>query len=107
LPFAGVKDVIVRSPVGDEGTPSRQLCLHLVEGRDLPLTRGSATDGDNERLNLAGRIRTFIHPQESAETSATVAALVRRGEKMQAIRLLRDTESLSLEEAVRRVEEID
>jgi hypothetical protein len=78
-----------------------------VEGGELPLTRGYATDGDNERLNLAGRIRRFIRPQDSADASGTVAALVRAGQKMQAVRLLRQTEGLSLEEAVRRVEEID
>jgi len=107
MPFARVKDVLVQSPVGDEGIPSRRLCLQVLEGKDLPLTRGYATDGRDELLHLAGRIRRFVHPDEGTDASRSVAALVRAGHKMEAIRLLRQTRGMSLEEAARRIERID
>ncbi len=106
MPFARVKDVLVQSPVGDDGVPSRRLCLRVLEGSDLPLTHRYATDARDELLHLAGRIRTFLRPSAESDASAAVAALVRAGHKMQAVHLLRQTRGLSLNEAIRLITQI-
>jgi hypothetical protein len=104
IPFDHVRDVLVQSPVGDDGVPSRRIALRLADGGELPMTTGYSPDPDDAMVHLASRIRALVGL--AGDESAPVAALAKTGRTIDAVRLLRQTTGVSLDEAVRRVDEL-
>ena len=106
LPFAAVQSVLIETPMGDDGTPSRRISLRTKDGVGIPITVGYRPDPDRTVLQIATRIRTLLG-HDSEETGTTDAkALVGAGRIIDAIRVLRQEEGLSLVEAKKRVDEL-
>jgi len=106
IAFDSIQSVLVERPIGDEGTPSRRIVLKTIHGEDVPLTVGYRPDGDGVVLHIAGRIRALLgHGTETTHLN-TVQALIAAGRIIDAIRVLREEEGLSLADAKRRVDEM-
>ena len=109
LPFDQIETVVVETPIGDEGVPSRRAVIKTA-GRDIPLSVGYRPDGDGECLALAIRIRAFIGCDSDLTMSSddvimdSVRAALRAGRTLDAIRLVRQHRGLSLEEAKKLVD---
>lgn len=105
-PFKAIQSVLVERPIGDEGTPSRRIVLKTMDGDDIPITVGYRPDADGAVLHIASRIRALLGHQESGGHMHTVQALIAAGKTIDAIRVLREEEGLSLLDAKRRIEEL-
>jgi hypothetical protein len=104
-PFNDVKHVSVEVPIGDRGIPSRRVVLHLANGSLLPVTVGYKPDVDGSISRTAETLRvTLGHRPPTIEGS--VRLLVAQGRTIEAIKLLREKEDMSMTEAKRRVEQI-
>jgi hypothetical protein len=108
IAFADISEVRVESPIGDEGEPSRRIVLKLADGRTLPLRASYTPDGDGALAGLAERLRALVgRPgQPPSPPSDAVAALVREGRMIEAIKELRRTRGLSLLEAKQAVDHL-
>jgi hypothetical protein len=106
IPFNSIQSVLVERPIGDDGTPSRRIVLKTVSGEDLPVTVGYRPDGDGSVLHIASRIRALLGHDSDETHLHNVRALIAAGKTIDAIRVLREEEGLSLVDAKRRVEEL-
>jgi hypothetical protein len=106
LPFGSIELVIVERPIGDDGTPSRRIVLKTKEAQDIPITVGYRPDADGTVRTIASRIRGLLGHDTDATHMNTVRALIAAGRTIDAIRVLREDDRLSLAEAKRRVEEL-
>lgn len=104
IPFDQVASVLAERPIGDEGVPSRRVVVCTKGGEQVPLTVGYRPDGDEAILGASQRISAILGHTAAASTAGSVQALVSSGRVIDAIKLLRETEGLSLEEAKRRVD---
>lgn len=111
IPFGAIQSVMVERPLGDDGAPSRRINLRTVDGTGIALTVGYQSDGDGAILKTADQIRALIgnkadekRPDERRLTD--VSALVAAGKMIEAIKVLREAEGISLTEAKQRVDEI-
>ena len=104
-PFNAIQSVLVERPIGDDGTPSRRIVLKTMEG-DIPITVGYRPDGDGAVLHIASRLRGMLGHDTGASHLINVQALIAAGKTIEAIRVLREEERLSLVDAKRRVEEL-
>jgi hypothetical protein len=111
LPFDQIETVVIETPIGDEGVPSRRAVLQTA-GHDIPLSVGYRPDGDGECLALVARIRTFIGRDSDLEVSSddiimdSVGSASRAGRTLDAIRLVRQHRGLSLEDAKKLVDSL-
>jgi hypothetical protein len=104
-PFNDVQHVSVDVPIGDRGIPSRRVVLHLADGILLPVTVGYKPDVDGSIARTAETLRvTLGHRPPTIEGS--VRLLVSQGRTIDAIKLLREKDNMSLTEAKRRVEQV-
>ena len=106
MPFSAIQSVMVERPLGDDGAPSRRVNLRLVDGAAIPLTVGYHSDADGAILKVADRIRAILGHNAEETRSDDVAALVAAGKTIDAIKVLRETEGLSLTDAKQRVDEL-
>jgi hypothetical protein len=106
IPFGSIRSVLVERPIGDHGTPSRRIVLKTIHGEDIPVTVGYRPDGDGTVLDIASRIRTLLGHGTETTHLQNVKALIAAGKTIDAIRVLREEEGLSLVDAKRRVEEL-
>jgi hypothetical protein len=106
IPFDAVQSVLVERPIGDEGTPSRRITLKTTSGEEVPITVGYRPDADGAVLQIAARIRALLGHDADAAHMLNVKALIAAGRTIDAIRVLREEEGLSLVDAKRRVEDI-
>jgi hypothetical protein len=106
IPFAAVQSVVVERPMGDDGTPSRRITLRTNDGVVVPMTIGYRPDPDDAMLQMANRIRGFIGLHSDQASMQDVEALAAGGRTIDAIRVLREREGLSLTEAKQRVDEL-
>ena len=106
IPFGSVQSVLVERPIGDDGTPSRRIVLKTIAGEDIPMTVGYRPDADGAVLHIADRIRVLLGHDSGATHMHNVRALIAAGKTIDAIRILREEEGLSLVDAKRRVEDI-
>jgi hypothetical protein len=106
IPFTAIVSVLVERPMGDEGTPSRRITLRTGSGEVIPMTVGYRSDADGAVLKIASRIRALLGHAVEATHLDNVRALMAAGRMMDAIRVLREEEGLSLTDAKRRVEEL-
>ena len=106
IPFGSVHSVIVERPIGDDGTPSRRIVLRTIAGEDIPMTVGYRPDADGAVLHIASRIRALLGHDSGATHMHNVQALIAAGKTIDAIRILREEEGLSLLDAKRRIEEL-
>jgi len=106
IPFGSVQSVLVERPIGDDGTPSRRIVLKTIAGEDIPMTVGYRPDADGAVLHIASRIRVLLGHDSGATHMHNVQALIAAGKTIDAIRILREEEGLSLLDAKRRIEEL-
>ena len=106
IPFGSVQSVLVERPMGDEGTPSRRIVLKTIAGEDIPMTVGYRPDADGAVLHIASRIRALLGHGSGATHLDNVRALIAAGKTIDAIRIVREEEGLSLVDAKRRIEEL-
>lgn len=104
-PFNAIQSVLVERPMGDDGTPSRRIVLKTLDG-DIPITVGYRSDADGAVLHIATRIRAILGHDTGASHLVNVQALIAAGKTIEAIRVLREEEGVSLVDAKRRVEEL-
>jgi hypothetical protein len=105
-PFTAIQSVLVERPIGEDGTPSRRIVLKTIDGEDIPITVGYRPDGDGAVLHIASRIRALLGHESGTTHLQNVQALIAAGKTIEAIRILREEEGLSLLDAKRRVEEL-
>ena len=104
LSFGQLESVLLQTQIGNsQGKPSRRVVLQTHEG-ELPLT--ITYDASDENETIAQRIRELLKQSPETLVSDSVEALVRQGRTIDAVRLLRTEDSLSLTEAKARVEKI-
>jgi hypothetical protein len=112
MPFGGIQSVMVERPLGDEGTPSRRINLRTVDGAEIPLTVGYQTDSDGAILKTADQIRALLgHKAEELRSSdqrhlADVSTLVAAGRMIEAIKVMREAEGISLTDAKQLVDQL-
>jgi len=106
IPFGAVQSVLVERPIGDDGTPSRRIVLKTIAGEDIPMTVGYRPDADGAVVHIASRIRVILGHDSRATHVDNVLALMAAGKTIDAIRILREEEGLSLLDAKRRIEEL-
>lgn len=106
LPFGAIQSVMVERPIGDDGTPSRRINLRTMDGAAVPLTVGYRPDSDGEILRVADRIRVVLGHNAEEMRADDVATLIAAGRTVEAIKVLRETEGLSLTDAKQRVDEL-
>ena len=104
IAFANIRAVLVERPIGDDGTPSRRIALKTSDGTTIPVTVGYRPDSDGSIMETAGRIRALLGHDAAQTQQSQVEALVAEGKLVEAIRVLREEEHLSLVEAKRRVD---
>jgi hypothetical protein len=104
LPFDRIRSVVAQTMGETRQYPDRRICLQPVEGGLVPLTAAYVPDAKGELIRIADDIRALLGAQ-SATSDETLAALVRDGRTMDAIRLLRE-QGLSLAEAKQRVDDL-
>jgi hypothetical protein len=104
LPFDRIRSVIAQTMGETREYPDRRICLQPIDGALVPLTAGYASDPGGELVQITEQIRAVLGAQP-ATSDESLAALVRAGRTMDAIRLLRE-QGLSLTEAKRRLDEL-
>jgi hypothetical protein len=104
--FGSIQSVLVERPIGDHGTPSRRIVLKTTSGEEIPITVGYRPDGDGKVLQIASRIRALLGHDTGPTHLHNVKALIAAGKTIDAIRVLREEEGLSLVDAKRRIEEM-
>jgi len=104
IAFANIRAVLVERPIGDDGTPSRRIALKTTDGTIVPITVGYRPDPEGSIVDIAGRIRALLGHDAAQTHQSHVEALVADGKLVEAIRVLREEEQLSLVEAKRRVD---
>jgi hypothetical protein len=63
LRFEDVEHLLVQTPIGDTGIPSRRICLKTRAGVEVPLTIGYRPDHGDAIRAAADRIRTVLGRQ--------------------------------------------
>jgi hypothetical protein len=106
IPFAAIESVLVERPIGDEGTPSRRITLRTTAGELIPITVGYRPDADGVVLLIASRIRRLLGHDADSSPTDNVKTLIASGRMIDAIRVLREEEGLTLVDAKRRVERL-
>jgi len=106
MAFGAIQSVMVERPIGDDGTPSRRINLRMMDGATVPLTVGYRPDSDGEILRAAGKIRVVLGHKAEETRSDDVASLIAAGKTIDAIKILREAEGLSLTDAKQRVDEL-
>lgn len=96
--------MVAEVPIGDTGVPNRRVALHLADGSVLPITVGYQPDSDGEIARTAERIRRALGQPSDLSPLDSARLMVERGQIVEAIKILRAGEGLSLTEAKRRVD---
>ena len=92
--------------MGDDGPPSRRIVVRTTDGAVIPLTVGYRPDPDGEVLKTVDRIRVFLWQYTERAPMQEAERLASSGRKIDAIRVLREEQGLSLTEAKQRVDEL-
>jgi len=106
IPFGSIQRVLVERPIGDDGTPSRRITLKTITDEEIPMTVGYRPDADGAVLHIADGIRVLLDHDNDATHMPNVRALIAAGKTIDAIRLLREEEGLSLPDAKHRLDEL-
>jgi hypothetical protein len=106
MPFDSIQSVLVDRPLGDEGTPSRRVTLLTTGGDNIPMTVGYRPDADDTIVRIAARIRAVLGRETKSTHLDAARALIAAGRSVEAVKLVRENEGLTLTEAKRRVERI-
>ena len=72
----------------------------------VPLTVGYRPDADDAIVKIADRIRALLGHDAEATAQQDLEDLIATGKTIEAIRILRERDGLSLTDAKQRVEEI-
>ena len=106
IPFSEIQSVQVERPIGDTGTPSRRVTLKTKDGSVVPLTVGYRPDADDAIVKIADRIRALLGHDAEATAQQDLEDLIAAGKTIDAIRILRERDGLSLTDAKRRVDDL-
>lgn len=106
IPFSEIQSVQVERPIGDTGTPSRRVTLKTKDGSVVPLTVGYRPDADDAIVKIADRIRALLGHDAEATAQQDLDDLIAAGKTIDAIRILRERDGLSLTDAKQRVDEL-
>lgn len=106
IPFSEIQSVQIERPIGDTGVPSRRVTLKMKDGSVVPLTVGYRPDADDAIVKIADRIRTLLGHNAEATAQQDLEDLIATGRTIEAIRIVRERDGLSLTDAKQRVEEI-
>lgn len=88
--FSDVRSVLVQTPIGDRGIPSRRVAIITRDGKEFPIATAYKPDNDDACPALAARLREVLSIKPLSEGAmADVAALAAEGREMDAIRSLR------------------
>jgi ribosomal protein L7/L12 len=78
----------------------------MKDGSVVPLTVGYRPDADDAIVKIADRIRTLLGHNAEATAQQDLEDLIATGRTIEAIRIVRERDGLSLTDAKQRVEEI-
>ena len=106
IPFSEIQSVQVERPIGDTGTPSRRVTLKTKDGSVVPLTVGYRPDADDAIVKIADRIRALLGHDAEATAQQDLEGLIAAGKTIDAIRILRERDGLSLTDAKQRVDDL-
>ncbi|HVQ14379.1 MAG TPA: hypothetical protein VMS40_12345 [Vicinamibacterales bacterium] len=106
IPFSEIQSVQVERPIGDTGTPSRRITLKTKDGSLVPLTVGYRPDADDAIVKIADRIRALLGHDVEATARQDLEDLIAAGKTIEAIKVLRETQGLSLTDAKQRVDDL-
>lgn len=111
IDFDSVRSIVIQTPIGDQGVPSRRIAI-ITDTAEVPLSVAYKPDHNDECLRLAEKITHYVKgtgpsPAAAAAPSdskdgvlmESVRAAVAAGRSIEAIRLLRQEKNLSLTEA--------
>lgn len=97
VPFDAIQGVTLQSCIGNSRySPKHRVVLDTREG-ELPVMIAYEHDAMNE--TIAERIRAVLGTSSNTLVKDSVTSLVERGREMDAIRLLREKDDISLTEA--------
>ncbi|TAJ96680.1 MAG: hypothetical protein EPO39_19940 [Candidatus Manganitrophaceae bacterium] len=104
IPFSQIEQVVLESAIGNNKYyPKHRVILRTGEGA-LPISLSYEHDDLNQAI--AERIRSRLGLSPNALVADSIQSLVERGLDLDAIRLLREKEGLSLADAKKRIAEI-
>jgi len=115
IPFDEIRDIGVETSTSDKGIIIYRLSILTPQG-EVPM-EASYNSGRESHAKIREAILAFIHPGTQVATPRTagsdfsdesmIGSLLAKGRKVDAVRLLRSAENLTLTEATRRVEAMD
>lgn len=114
IPFDDIRDISIDTMPSDKGTTLYRLTIMTAQGA-IPM-EAAYNGGRDYHGKIREAVLAFLHPGAPAVTHSTASAvtddsmigsMLAQGRKIEAIRLLRLAENLSLAEATQRVEEMD
>jgi ribosomal protein L7/L12 len=80
--------------------------LLTTGGDNIPMTVGYRPDADDTIVRIAARIRAVLGRETKSTHLDAARALIAAGRSVEAVKLVRENEGLTLTEAKRRVERI-
>jgi len=105
IPFDDIVSILLQTPIGDEGVPSRRITIKTSD-HEVPISTAYSPDHDEKTLGIADKLRGFLGASTGGAVLDSVRSLVENGSTLDAVRLLRQETGISLEEAHTRVEEM-
>jgi len=115
IPFDDVRDIIMDTMSSDKGTTMYR--LSIVTSQGSVQMEAAYNGGRDHHVKIREAIFAFLHPDAPVATNrptasgipddSMIGSLLAQGRKIDAIRLLRSTENLTLTEATQRVEAMD
>lgn len=97
VPFADIRQVVIRTALGSDAVAPSQRIVLLTRSGELPLTAGYSPS--DQRAADAETLRTFLGKAEGDPLEASVKALVAAGRDLDAVRELRLARGMSLADA--------
>lgn len=107
VPFDDIRSIVVQTPIGDDGVPSRRVTV-VTESGEVPLTLAYMPDADGRIRSLAESLQKFVgkYAENADMTMESARAAVLAGRVTEAVRILREDRGMSLEEAKRIADEL-
>jgi hypothetical protein len=105
--FSSIRDIGVQGMVGDCNRPLSRRVVIFTDSEQIPIRIAYMPDNNSECLKIAEQLKQFIGKPTTDMVTDNVRELALSGQKMDAIRLVRKERGISLEEAIRLVDNIN
>lgn len=102
--FSNIKNVVLQNSMSGDSTPNTRIMISTDE-QQIPLTSSYIGD-DNLCIKIAKKIRQAVNHPDRDLVIESVEEMIRNGQDMEAIRLLRIEKGLSLVEAKEEIQRI-